>query len=58
MTLDGNFSYELYDSRGRIVAIGDGNAEVSIDVSLYEMGVYNLRIISDSIQYVERIIKH
>ena len=58
-SLSGAAEVTVVDMMGKTVgryAIADGNNSISIDVSSFAEGVYTVRIVSDSITLVERLV--
>ena len=58
-SLSGAAEVTVVDMMGKTVgryAIADGNNSISIDVSAFAEGVYTVRIVSDSITLVERLV--
>ena len=58
-SLSGAAEVTVVDMMGKTVGryvIADGNNSISIDVSSFAEGVYTVRIVSDSITLVERLV--
>lgn len=54
----GDFDFEIIDSRGRLVANGNGNDTITINTSNYESGIYLVKIKSDQLSSTVRIVKN
>jgi len=55
--LSGDFLYELYDARGRLVTVGSGSNKTVINTSQIETGVYLLRLTNAQFKHAFRIVK-
>ena len=53
-----NTGFEIIDSRGRLVANGNGNDTITINTSNYESGIYLVKIKSDQLSSTVRIVKN
>ena len=55
--LDGSFTYDLVDARGRLVAKGAGTNEVVVNTANYEMGVYFVNVYTAQNSTTVRVLK-
>lgn len=56
--LDGEFTFEVHDARGRVVQRGSGFNTSEVDLKQAEAGVYFLHIFNNKGQKVVRIVKN
>ncbi|PHR26267.1 MAG: hypothetical protein COA38_15240 [Fluviicola sp.] len=56
--LDGDFSYEVHDARGRIIQVGNGLNITEVDLVEAEAGIYFLHITNSIGQKVVRVVKN
>ena len=56
--LEGDFSYEVHDARGRIIKLGKGLNTVQIDLMDAQAGIYFLHITNSIGQKVVRVVKN
>ncbi|MFK7784079.1 MAG: T9SS type A sorting domain-containing protein, partial [Crocinitomicaceae bacterium] len=56
--LDGSFTFEVHDARGRIVQYGDGMNTADVNLSETEAGIYFLHVINSIGQKVVRVVKN
>lgn len=57
IVLQGTFSYDILDARGRLVQSGAGTDEVQVDTQLFEAGVYFVQVEQDAAQTTLRVVK-
>ncbi len=55
--LNGSFTYELVDSRGRMIISGSSESSATINISHIESGVYLVKLKQNAKMYIGRIIK-
>lgn len=57
-TLTETTEYFIYDLSGRLVALGKLNSgEISLDLSKYASGIYNMRFIGNDVNSIYKIVK-
>lgn len=56
--LEGEFTYEVHDARGRIIQIGDGLNTSEVDLKQAQAGIYFLHVFNVKGQKVVRVIKN
>lgn len=56
--LEGKFSFEVHDARGRIVLVGEGLDTTEVDLTQTESGIYFLHIVNSIGQKVVRVVKN
>ena len=55
--LNGLFSYELLDPKGRLLIDGSANSTIDLNVAFFESGIYFVKVTQDQKTYTVRIIK-
>lgn len=55
--LNGSFTFELVDSRGRMITSGSSESSATVNISHIESGVYLVKLKQDAKTYIGRIIK-
>lgn len=54
--VEGDYSYEITDIRGRLVMNGSGSDETQLDVRLFERGMYLINIYQEQSTIIEKLI--
>ena len=55
--LNGSFTYELVDSRGRVITSGSSESSATVNISHIESGLYLVKLKQNAKMYIGRIIK-
>jgi hypothetical protein len=54
----GDFTYEITDTKGRIIEKGEGNTTSTINTSNYTSGVYFVKLVSETVNTTIRVVKN
>lgn len=56
--VEGEFSYTIFDSKGKKVANGQGNSSTKVNTTQFESGVYLINVTTENQTQTQRVIKH
>lgn len=56
--VSGDFNYEILDTKGRLIAKGNGNEAVTVNTAEYTSGVYFVSLTSEKINTTIRVMKN
>ena len=55
---EGYFTYELTDTHGKVIKLGESNEEAFLHFEKLDIGVYYIKIISSSNSVLQKVIKN
>ena len=58
IVFDGDFKFEILDTRGRIIEGGNSTSSIELNTSNYTSGVYFVKVTSDSLNATIRVVKN
>ncbi len=58
IVLDGDFKFEILDTRGRLIENGISTGSIELNTSAYTAGVYFIKVTSESVNATVRVVKN
>ncbi len=58
IVLNGDFNFEILDTRGRLIETGSGSNSIELNTSNYTVGVYFVKVTSESLNTTIRVVKN